>query len=158
MNNLFASITNTGQIGEVQTQSQIQANVKAILVVLGILVGLVVLSLLFGSGSTMHSSSLSDSDQVTKSLIKEAAQWSTVAQQDSNPLLALVHSTYGTAYLNIARHLGSDDDIARSSNLNLGEFRNTLSLNQQAAMRALLAQCPMMAPAGIAALQTGWVS
>jgi len=94
----------------------------------------------------------------TRALIREAAQWSTIAQQDSNPLLAVMHSTFGTAYLNVARRLYNDADIEATSNLKVDEFSATLHANQQQAVQKLLSVCPMSSPAGIAALQTGWIS
>lgn len=103
--------------------------------------------------STSSSTALS-----TKALIREAAQWSTIAQQDSNPLLALMHATYGMAYLNVARRLHTDSDIEAASNVRVEEFSATLQSNQQAAVQKLLTLCPMSTPAGIASLQTGWLS
>ena len=134
-----------------------QANARGVGIVLAAILGLALLSLLFAEmgGDSVHKRS---HHLTTKALIQEAAQWSTVAQQDNNPLLALVHATYATAYLNVARRMSSDADIEGLASIHVAEFSKALNSSQQASMRALLAQCPVVAPAGIAALQTGWMA
>ena len=97
-------------------------------------------------------------DLATRALIREAAQWSTISQQDSNPMLAVIHATFGQAYLNVARRLHTDSEIEDAGNLKVEEFAATLQVNQQQAVQKLLTLCPMSSPAGIAALRTGWIS
>lgn len=127
-----------------------------------IVCGIVLLFALLSSGNERAgrtaATSKAANSLTTRALIKEAAQWSTIAQQDSNPLLALMHATYGTAYLNVARRLHTDSEIEAASNLRVEEFSATLLANQQAAVQKLLTLCPMSTPAGLAALQTGWLS
>jgi hypothetical protein len=69
-----------------------------------------------------------------------------------------MHATYGTAYLNVARRLNTDAEIESASNMRVDEFSTTLLNNQQTAIQKLLSQCPISTPAGIASLQTGWLS
>jgi hypothetical protein len=54
--------------------------------------------------------------------------------------------------------MSSDADIEGLASIHVAEFSKALNSSQQASMRALLAQCPVVAPAGIAALQTGWMA
>ena len=119
-----------------------------------------VIAVAFGGGGARARSVSTKSAHslTTRALIKEAAQWSTIAQQDANPLLAVMHATYGTAYLNVARRLNTDADIEQATNVRVEEFSSTLQANQQAAVQKLLTLCPMSTPAGLAALQTGWMS
>ena len=111
-----------------------------------------------GRGGTSFSGGRAQQDATTRALIREAAQWSTIAQQDSNPMLAVIHASFGQAYLNVARRLHTDAEIETVGGLKVEEFSATLHANQQQAVQKLLAVCPMSSPAGIAALQTGWIS
>lgn len=119
----------------------------------------IVLSMVFGGGfgtKSLHGFSQNES-YTTRALLKEAAQWSTISNQDSNPLLALMHSTYGMAYLNVARRLHTDAEIEQTGNLHVDEFFTTLETSQQDAVKKLLTLCPLSSPAGLSSLHTGWI-
>jgi hypothetical protein len=135
-----------------------QPATRAAWVVCGAAAFVIFAGVLSNRGKSATVASKSNDALSTRALIKEAAQWSTIAQQDSNPLLALMHATYGMAYLNVARRLHTDSEIEVASNLRVDEFSLTLQSNQQAAVQRLLTLCPMSTPAGIASLQTGWLS
>lgn len=110
-----------------------------------------------GGGIASMNSMSSNEAYTTRALLKEAAQWSTISNQDSNPLLALMHSTYGMAYLNVARRLYTDSEIERTGNVRVDEFFTTLEASQQDAVQKLLTLCPISSPAGLASLHTGWL-
>jgi hypothetical protein len=131
---------------------------KAVVVCVLVLVLIVMSSGGARSGRGARSSTDAQQDLATRALIREAAQWSTIAQQDSNPMLAVIHASFGQAYLNVARRLHTDAEIEAVGSVKVEEFSATLHANQQQAVQKLLAMCPMSSPAGIAALQTGWIS
>lgn len=140
------------------TEPNVPPATKAALAVCAAAALVVLIGAFSGRGKETAVVATSSDALSTRALIKEAAQWSTIAQQDSNPLLALMHATYGMAYLNVARRLHTDRDIEAASNLRVEEFSATLQSNQQTAVQKLLTLCPMSTPAGIASLQTGWLS
>ena len=102
------------------------------------------------------------SSRQTKSMVKEAvrnsAHWSTAADQDSNPLLGVMHANFAHAYLNIARTLTSDAEVEEAAQVRLDEFSRSVAQTQRNAVQRLLAQCPSVRPDGITAVQTGWMS
>lgn len=125
---------------------------------LGLLVLIVMLSFWGAAASTETARPSKRFERRLQGLMSEAAQWSAASAQDTNALLALVHATYGVAYLNVARSLASDADIERHCNLRLDEFAGQLTNTQQSAMRNVTGQCKSLAAPGLASLHTGWLA
>lgn len=93
-----------------------------------------------------------------KDLVKSSAQWNARAQQDTNPLIGLMNSNYAMAYLNVARSVGSDADIEKSTGAAVDELLKEVEATQSRAMQKLTMACPAMTPQGLSAVHTGWLS
>lgn len=152
-------------LSDVQKRNLIGAGIALALVVV-----IVILSVFLGGkrgGSNtsagaahmhMHSKTVGGSTDKICSIVKDAAHWTATAAQDQNATLAVVHSTYGAAYLNVARQLASDQELESNCNLRLDELGREIQSVQQKALRALATACPSVTPTGVAALHTGWLS
>jgi hypothetical protein len=92
-----------------------------------------------------------------RNLVRYAAQWSTVAKQDENALLALMHVNTALSYAYIARKLVPSKEIARIANINLDELIYVLEEEQMEAMQNINQQCPELQPEGVFAAYTGWL-
>ena len=93
-----------------------------------------------------------------QTLIRDAVHWNTTSMQDTNPLLALVHSTYAMAYLNTARHLVSDTDIDRMMGIQARELMYELQQHHDKLIAQLGTTYPELKPAtGTFGVHTGWV-
>lgn len=79
-------------------------------------------------------------------LVSEASRWHTIAQQDTNPAIALMHATYAAAYCNAARSLMDDSEIARSAGVHMPEMSMIVSSTQQSAFQTLTQMCPAAVP------------
>jgi hypothetical protein len=90
-------------------------------------------------------------------LVKTAARWSAVSEQDSNHMLKLLHATYASAYINAARALASDADLERVSKVRIDELYSQVSAQQQAAIQKVGALAPSLMPEGANVLYTGWI-
>ena len=90
-------------------------------------------------------------------IIKEAARWSAVSDQDANDLLKLVHATYAVAYVNAARALAQDEELERAAKVKVDELHAQVTAQQQAAIQKLGAKYPGMLPDGANVLYTGWI-
>lgn len=94
-----------------------------------------------------------------QTLIRDAIHWNTTSLQDTNLLLALVHSTYAIAYLNTARHLVSDTDIERVMGIQARELMYELQQHHDKLMAQLGTTYPELKPTtGTFGVHTGWVS
>jgi hypothetical protein len=92
-----------------------------------------------------------------RSLVRNAAQWSTTAAQDSNPLLALLHANTALSYAHVARRLVPAGDAERVADVNLDELVQVLEEQQMEAMRRIHDVCPNLQPDGVYAVATGWL-
>jgi len=74
-----------------------------------------------------------------KALVHKAAQYNGAAQQDTNPLFALLHANYGLAYWTVARSLASDQDLMQLTRYNPVLLGEQLNSALQAAMQTMAA-------------------
>jgi hypothetical protein len=77
-----------------------------------------------------------------KDLIKSSAQWNLRSSQDSNPAIALMNANYAMAYLNVARSLGSDDEIEKNCGVNIDSFLKDIEKSQSSSLQKLSKSCP----------------
>ena len=94
-----------------------------------------------------------------RSLIQDGIKWGTVADQDTNMLLSLVHSTYALSYINVARLMVSDNDIGNITNMHAGELHKELQEKQDQIMHRLYKKYPRLRPKGGGGIDmaTGWL-
>lgn len=88
-------------------------------------------------------------DTVIKKIIRQAARWSTAAEQDANPLIRVLHANYGAGYLWALGDAGvTPDQInqAMGSGFNYNEFRDYIVNVQDSASRAAITTCPDFGP------------
>jgi len=124
-------------------------------IALGVIVGLAMLSKASVSrgGKTLTPKVSRDLSKV----VKEAARWSAVSDQDANDLLKLVHATYAVAYVNAARSLAQDEELERAANVKVDELHSQVTAQQQGVIQKLGAKYPGMLPDGANVLYTGWI-
>jgi hypothetical protein len=121
----------------------------------GIMLVLVVLNSTMGAN---RGSGWRNQSRAAKTLIREAAQYTTVADQDTSALLALMHTTYATAYLNAARQLGNDGALEKVSGVHVGELMAMIQDKQQNSVANVIARCPEMHVDSGAIRAAGWIS
>lgn len=151
-----ASLTHTAPKSGLSRAST--SNLLYVGVALGLLLLVVLLSYWGAAAATETSKPSARFEHKLRSLVHEAQQWSVASQQDANPLVSLVHATYGMAYMRVARTLASDADIERVCNLRLDEFAGQLSDAQQVSLRNVAGQCKSLATPGLSSLNTGWLA
>ena len=113
---------------------------KRNLIAAGIVVALGILLALANRWNQSRQQSVPDAlGKVLQSLMFKAAQYNGAAQQDTNPLFALLHTNYGLAYLTVARQLADDQQLAAMSTYNPVLLGEQLQAALQAAMAAMAA-------------------
>jgi hypothetical protein len=84
--------------------------------------------------------------QKTKSLIQRAAKSSTMAQQDSNPIIGLYHASEGVAYLQAARLLLPPSKLEKLINVDVSQLEENLNMQQKLAVKTIYEYCPKVKP------------
>lgn len=78
--------------------------------------------------------------------VKRANEQAVLAQQVKNPLLALTRANYAMAYLNIARDLALDDELAEQIQIPISELREDVEQEEERARDRILKLCPQLIP------------
>ena len=92
-----------------------------------------------------------------RSLVRYASQGSTIATQDQNPVVALLHANSALAHAHVARSLLPARDAEHLASVDLDELILALEEQQLYAMQRINGICPSLQPDGVAAVATGWV-
>jgi hypothetical protein len=81
-----------------------------------------------------------------KTLSRQAARWSTAANQDQHILIAVLHANYGAGYLWALRDIATDQEILNATGIDVLKFRDEITNIQDKTTRKLAELCPAYAP------------
>ena len=86
-----------------------------------------------------------DKDRI-QILARQAARWSVAAEQDTNPLIAVLHANYGAGYLWALRDIYSQNEIeeAMGKDFTLERFMKEITRIQDTKSKQMLMICPEM--------------
>ena len=56
-------------------------------------------------------------DEEIKTLVRQAARWSSAAKQDKNPMIAVLHSNYGAGFLWALKDIATQDQIEKATGI-----------------------------------------
>ena len=88
-------------------------------------------------------------------LLKQSQRWNAMSAQDANPIFAMRHSNFATAYLEAARALTSDDFIRRTTGQQVTDMLEALARQHRNAIAKLGQTCPKSLPKGTT--MTSWL-
>ena len=91
-----------------------------------------------------------------KYLIEQATRWNGMAQQDTNPILQLMHCSYALTYAQIARSVTSEKDISDITGIDIQELIYYLGECESYATKNIGQQCPKIKLDGVYSLGSGW--
>lgn len=121
------------------------------MIIIGIVIVLAVLSK--WSDSTSYSKPFL---KKIKALIEQATRYNSMAQQDTAPLVQLMHCNYAMSYANVARLIASDTDIENITGIDIHELINYLSECQAYCVKNIGQQCPKIKIEGVYSIGSGW--
>ncbi len=104
-----------------------------------IIIGILLLSILFKKIINSDENQLS---KIINTLIRQAARWSAAAQQDESPIIALLHANYGAGYLWALKDIASDQEIEKSTGINVLTFKKKIINIQDEATKKVSRMCP----------------
>lgn len=92
-----------------------------------------------------------------KDMVSQSNRFSSLAMQDQNLLMALMHINFGLGFLKATRRIAaSDADIQKITGTNVAELHYMME-EQQAQLIAEISQtCPDLKMEGVFALNAGW--
>ena len=75
------------------------------------------------------------SDKQLRSLVEDAARYSSDSERDTNKVKRLTNSSYAMAYLEAVRKMCSDSDIEKATGINLNELISSVRYRHRSALR-----------------------
>ena len=90
-------------------------------------------------------SSFVDKKDIINDFIKQTARWAVAAEQDVNPLIAVLHADYGVAYAMMLRNIATDEEILKATNMTSKQFMKKITDIQVKATRKATKVCPQYA-------------
>ena len=81
-----------------------------------------------------------------KTLMRQSAKWTMASNKDRNPIVALQHANYGSAYLWALRDIATDKEIEEASGVNVMKFRDEIVKEQDAITKHVMELCPKTGP------------
>ena len=81
-----------------------------------------------------------EKNKQTEALIRQTARWTIASQQDTSPMIALLHANYAAGYLQALELITTEQEINQF--INLQELRKKVYDTQDNAARQVAASCP----------------
>jgi hypothetical protein len=83
---------------------------------------------------------------VLDTLVRQAARWSTAAQQDENSMIAVLHAYYGAGYLWALQDIATSSEIEKAVGIDWKKFKSEIVGVQDVATKKMAKLCPKWAP------------
>lgn len=77
-----------------------------------------------------------------RTLLKQAAHYASLSEQDQNPTYSLLHSNTALNYLSVAQMLISDSELKKLSGIDIEQMHAYLLWQQEYSLSKLASQCP----------------
>ena len=84
-----------------------------------------------------------DFETIIKTLVRQIARWSIAAQQDSNPIIALLHANYGAGYLWAIKDIATHEQVQRITGVDLTKLTTEVVKIQDNATKNLVQKCKL---------------
>ncbi len=85
-------------------------------------------------------------ENAIKTLIRQAARWTTASLQDENAMIAVLHANYGAGYLWALQDIADSQEIEKIGKIDLQKFKNSIVSAQDSATKRMAQLCPKFAP------------
>ena len=102
-----------------------------------------VMFVLFSLMFRQKTHSLHDKKKQTHALVRQIARWTVASQQDTSPMIALLHANYAAGYLQALELITTEQEI--NSITNLQKLRTLVYNTQDRAARDVFHSCPQYA-------------
>jgi hypothetical protein len=112
--------------------------------IIGIVIGILVVWLIT---TVINRTYVPDSLEIPiQVLVRQAARWSTAADQDEAPMVAVLHANYGAGYLWALKDIAREDQIEEVAGIDMKKFTAKIVGTQDRATKKMAKLCPKYAP------------
>ena len=126
-------------------------------IALQILVAILLLCILGRVATGVNRSVSRETLTVAGTLLKASSRWALMAEQDKNPLIALMHIDHALAYGKALRELLNDREIHVATGVDMREHVANMERRQAKILTRIGDKCSRLRPKGGFAVSTGWI-
>lgn len=114
----------------------------------GLILGIIIMYFLIEikNNCFIKSNSKEQLNNIIKKLIRQAARWTTAAEQDENTMIAVLHATYGAGYLWALKDIATGEQIRVATGLDPKLFEAEIARVLDKSTRKMAQICPDYAP------------
>ena len=123
----------------------------------GIVIGVVVVLGLLSKWSESSRQYSKAFIRKVKTVIEQSTRWNSLAQQDTNAVVQLIHCNYALSYAQVARSLVPESDIEAITGIDIHELVYYLEECQSYAVKNIGTLCPKIKIDGVYSAGSGWV-
>lgn len=84
--------------------------------------------------------------EIIQTLTRQAARWSTAAEQDDSDLIALLHANYGAGYLWALKDIATASEIKTATGVDINRLTREIISTQDKITKRVIRKCPGFAP------------
>jgi len=77
-----------------------------------------------------------------KKLLRKCSRWAVAAEQDTSPLIALLHANYAAGFLWALKTIASDTEIEKAASIDILEFTKKIVNIQDKSTKNVSSLCP----------------
>jgi len=85
-------------------------------------------------------------NKIIRTLVRQAARWSTAAEQDASPMIAVLHANYGVGYLWALKDIATAPEILLATGIDIRKFESEIVNVQDRATVNMIKVCPSFGP------------
>ena len=111
-----------------------------------IIITLIILIIIYVINNISKNNFDKEKSYIIKIILRQSARWSTAAQQDENPMVAVLHANYGAGYLWALKDVFSDREIEDFGHIDILKFRDEITKVQDEATVKMIKVCPEFGP------------
>ena len=117
-------------------------------IIIGLILGIIITFLII---ETRNRCFISDSAtqllyKNIQKLTRQVARWSVAAEQDTSPLVAVLHANYGVGYASALTDIATPEQIKSATNVDIYKLKSKVSGIQDKVTMHLSKICPGYAP------------
>jgi hypothetical protein len=81
-------------------------------------------------------------NKAIEKLTRQSARYAVAAQQDSSPVIAILHANYATAYLHALKDIATDSQIHNATGIDVKKFKEHVTNVQDMVTKKTSEKCP----------------
>jgi hypothetical protein len=107
---------------------------------------MILLIVLYSDRLSSKYDKINERKKIVKILARQSARWSIAAENDNNPMIAVLHSNYGAAYLWAISDIITSSEFEKYTGQDYLKFKNKITEIQDIATKRMSKICPEWAP------------